>query len=270
MSVAPRKKLSQNFLTNQAVARRIVDSLDISNKSTVVEIGPGTGALTRWLAESAAKRIVAIDVDERAIQHCNTQPWMSSKVQFVHADIRACALTELVGATKAQLIGNLPYGLSSEILFWILEHRAQFTNAVVMLQREVARRLVALPGSKEYGILSVALWFGTKAELLFTVQPGSFFPKPSVVSAVVSLKMRDEPPLQVDEKQFQTFVRAAFSQRRKVLSNSLKSWAGQRRILLADDHIPLEKTRAEELTPMQLAELFSRLETSFKRSDKPL
>lgn len=260
MSIAPRKNLSQNFLTDQGIARRIVDALEIQPTSEVLEIGPGTGALTRWLAASNAKRICAVDLDSRAIQHCRQQTWSADKrVEYINADIRSVTPTSLFQSPPGLLLGNLPYGISIDLLFWILEHRQTFSHAVIMLQREVARRLTASPGSKDYGILSVAVWQGARARILLNVQPGSFFPRPSVVSSVVRLDILPEPPVAVDFDAFQTFVRAAFSQRRKVLANALKNWASSHALKLTDAIVVLEKTRAEQLAPIELAALYLRL-----------
>lgn len=260
MSIAPRKHLSQNFLTDQTVARKIVEALPIGPTSEVLEIGPGTGALTRWLATSTAQRIVAVDLDSRAIEHCKQQPWSrNGRVEFIQSDIREVSPSTIITTPPGLLLGNLPYGISSDLLFWILEHRNAFSSAVIMLQREVARRLAAKPGSKDYGILSVAMWHGATVETVMHVQPGSFFPKPSVTSSVVRLTLRPAPPVAVEFSAFQNFVRAAFSQRRKVLSNALKSWASQRTVLLTNSPVPLDKTRAEQLTPEELAYLFLHL-----------
>lgn len=265
MSIAPKKHLSQNFLTDQGIARKIVEALPIDPASEVLEIGPGTGALTRWLAASTARRIVAVDIDSRAIAHCKEQPWSANnRVEFVQADVRSISPVAYFDHPPGLLLGNLPYGISSDLLFWILENRTYVSSAVIMLQREVARRLVAKPGSKDYGILSVAIWHGAAVETVMHVQPGSFFPKPSVTSSVVRLTMRPAPPVPVEFSAFQTFVRAAFSQRRKVLSNALKSWAALKNRYLTDTIIPLDKTRAEELQPEELAHLFQRLSVQKK------
>jgi 16S rRNA (adenine1518-N6/adenine1519-N6)-dimethyltransferase len=260
MSIAPKRQLSQNFLTDQTIAGKIVDSLGITAEDEVLEIGPGTGALTRWIAESSARRIVAVDLDQRAIEHCMAQPWSAkNRVEYIQSDVRSIDPGTIFKGKRGLLIGNLPYGISSDLLFWILEHRPHLKSCVIMLQREVARRLVARPGSKDYGILSVAVWQGAQAKILFNVNPGSFFPRPQVVSAVVGLQILENSPVDVDFKTFQVFVRAAFSQRRKVMSNALKAWAGQRRISLVDEVVQLEKARTEELLPEQLAHLFLRL-----------
>lgn len=261
MGIAPRKQLSQNFLTDQRVAQRIVDSLGIEDTDSVLEIGPGTGALTQWIARTPAKRIVAVDLDPRAIDHCKAQPWSAGRVEYLHADIRTVSPAELFPGERCLVLGNLPYGISSDLLFWILGNHASIRSAVIMVQREVARRLVASPGTKDYGILSVAVWQGAKADLLFHVQPGSFFPKPSVVSSVVKLDLYEKTRVPDQSADFQDFVRGAFSQRRKVLSNSLKSWASRHSNPLVDKVVALDKTRAEQLSPEQLAELFQRLTT---------
>jgi 16S rRNA (adenine1518-N6/adenine1519-N6)-dimethyltransferase len=256
-SIAPKKRFSQNFLTDVATARRIVDVLGIEDGDTVIEIGPGTGALTRWLTESKAKRLIAVDVDQRAIEHCRQQPW-AQRVEFVLADVRTLDPTTLLAGQRGLLIGNLPYNISSDLIFWFLEHRSSFRAAVVMLQKEVAQRLVARPGTKDYGILSVAMWQGAQADIAFQVKPGAFFPRPEVTSSVVHLVPR-EVQIPVAQAPFHSFVRAAFSQRRKVLSNALRTWAASRKVELVDSVVRLDRTRAEELSPEELALLHLRL-----------
>ncbi len=257
----PRKRFSQNFLTDPATARKIVNALEISPHDIVLEIGPGTGALTRWLAESPASTIHAWDVDQRAIDHCRAQPW-GHRIVWHLADVRTVrpeALIQNPIAHPGLLVGNLPYSITSDLIFWYLEHRSAFRRAVIMVQREVARRLVARPGTKDYGALSVAVWQGAEAHIAFQVSPGAFYPKPEVTSSVVVINTRQKPVTAAPYAPFQQFVRAAFSQRRKVMSNSLRPWAAQQGVQLQDSVFDLSKVRAEQLEPEQLADLFLRL-----------
>jgi 16S rRNA (adenine1518-N6/adenine1519-N6)-dimethyltransferase len=163
-----------------------------------------------------------------------------------------------------KVIGNIPYSITTSILFWLFDQRRSITSAVIMMQREVARRCAGKPGSKDYGILSVASWFSAHTELLFHVNAGSFFPKPEVTSSVVRFSMRALDPGRVSFDDFMNFTRAAFSQRRKVMSNTLNSWLHQHGISDIDisgeiNGINLKVARTEQLTPEQILNLYQTL-----------
>lgn len=259
--IAPKRRFSQNFLTDQRTAQKIVAALENKDGDHVLEIGPGTGALTKWLVGSTASSIIAADLDERAIQHLQAEPWVdATKVTFILRDVLSINTEELFSGISAKhrtVIGNIPYAITSEILFWLFEQRSHLRAAVIMMQREVARRCVAEPGTKDYGILTLATWYASEAKLLFNVQPGSFFPRPEVTSSVVRFEFRTTPPLDIEFQVFMGFVRAAFSQRRKVMSNSLSAWwSGPIDELRAEvSGFDLTKTRAEQLTPQQLGSI---------------
>lgn len=263
--VAPKRRFSQNFLTDQRTAQKIAGSLGVAEGDQVLEIGPGTGALTKWLMTSPAERILAVDLDERAIRHLEGEPWIDKrKIQFLHKDVLSINAREMfpnTTSTHRLIIGNIPYAITSDILFWLFEQRYDLRTSVIMMQREVARRSVAQPGSKDYGILSVATWYSAHAKLLFNVQPGSFFPRPEVTSSVVRFDFRTTPPLDIEFNVFMGFVRAAFSQRRKVLSNALASWwSGTTHDLRTTvNGFDLSLTRAEQLTPEQLGAICGHL-----------
>lgn len=259
--IAPKRRFSQNFLTDQRTAQKIVGALEIKDGDHVLEIGPGTGALTKWLVGSTASTIIAADLDERAIQHLQAEPWVdTTKVTVILRDVLSIHTAELFSGTSAAhrtVIGNIPYAITSEILFWLFEQRSDLRAAVIMMQREVGRRCVAEPGTKDYGILTLATWYASEARLLFNVQPGSFFPRPEVTSSVVRFVFRTTPPLDIEFQVFMGFVRAAFSQRRKVMSNSLSAWwSGPIDELRTEVcGFDLTKTRAEQLTPQQLGSI---------------
>lgn len=263
---APKRQFSQNFLTDPNTADKIVSALDASPSDCVIEIGPGTGALTNRLVKSGA-HITAVDVDQRSIDHLRVEPWSKSPLlTLLHADIlslnvdRVCGggAEGVNGAYVRKVIGNIPYAITSDILFWLFSQRRQLERAVIMMQREVAQRLVAEPRSKEYGVLSIAAWYASEPKILFHVKPGSFFPKPSVTSSVVLFRFRQTNVIDVEMEDFMAFVRGAFSQRRKVLSNSLRTYAQGRTMPDVDScgGVDLSRTRAEELTPMQLYDVF--------------
>lgn len=268
---APKKRYSQNFLTDPSTADRIVRELHVKSGDTLVEIGPGTGVLTKRLVATECGHLFAIDLDPRSAEYIQSQPWFdSNRMTVVIGDALKIDLRRHVHAMAREhcaIIGNIPYAITSDLLFSIFAHRHEFSRAVIMMQREVAKRLVAGPGSKEYGILSVATWFCSIPSLRFHVSPGSFFPKPDVTSSVVSLELRAEDPLPVSFEDFMTFVRAAFSQRRKVLLNALAGWyALVTKGASIRDHgdvknveCDLGRTRAEELAPERLYAVYAAL-----------
>lgn len=260
--IAPKKRFSQNFLTDPGTADRIVAALDIQPDTVVLEIGPGTGMLTKRLVASQARRVIAIDLDPRAIEHLRQQPWATtSRLDVRHGDALRANLGELfagVERTSCVIIGNIPYAITADLLFMVFEARLLAHRAVIMMQREVAKRCVATVGSKDYGVLALATWLASDAKQQFTVSPGSFFPKPDVTSAVVRFDLRATDVVDVAMGEAMRFVRAAFSQRRKVLVNALDTWCrtvcGEPARSIAERNPALElgRRRAEELTGPQL------------------
>jgi len=241
--IQPKKSLGQNFLRDPNTVRRIVDSLRAPISAHVVEIGPGLGALTVQLAGRYAA-LTALEVDQRMVQYFRSE---HPHLDVRHADVLTADWAALVAEKGGPLhvIGNLPYYITSQILFSLIEGREAIREAVIMMQLEVAERLVAVPRTKEYGILSVQTQLHASAEILFRVSPNVFFPRPDVTSAVVRLTF-DRPPTDVASEDLRTVVRAAFNQRRKTLRNSLSSVAQN-----WDGALPEQwaRSRAEELTP---------------------
>jgi 16S rRNA (adenine1518-N6/adenine1519-N6)-dimethyltransferase len=247
----PKKSLGQHFLVDGNIIRKIVGSLTPQPGDQVVEIGPGTGALTTSLHERHPD-MIAVEVDPRAIEVLKKD---IPGLNILHQDVLDVDWGEVgnqeSGIRKLSLIGNLPYYITSPILFHVLDHRGFFREAVFMMQKEVAERLVAKPRTKEYGILSVQTQLLCRVELLFLVPPTVFRPPPKVDSAVVKLHF-DGPPPDVDLAHMKKVVRMAFNQRRKKLSNAIRE-------LLTEENRPrvahwLDK-RAEELTPGEFVEL---------------
>jgi 16S rRNA (adenine1518-N6/adenine1519-N6)-dimethyltransferase len=239
----PIKALGQNFLRDENILNKIVESLDLQNGDVVIEIGPGQGALTNHLNNMPVK-LIGIEVDERAIRLL--QDRFGEKLDLIHRDVLEVKLAELAlqnGGT-VRIVGNIPYYLTSEILFWLFDARTVIVDATLMVQVEVAKRLIAPPKNKEYGILSIFTQFYTDCELLFKVSRNCFYPKPEVDSAVVRLRFKEQLP-QCDEKLFRSVVRSTFGQRRKTLRNGLKSMGYDDRAL---KELPCELTkRPEEL-----------------------
>ena len=217
------KKLGQNFLIDENVVRQIVEAAELSEADTVLEVGPGIGTLTQGLAESKAK-VVAVELDTRLLPVLATTLEGYDNVRVVHGDILKVNIMEEIGAPEFKVCANLPYYTTTPIIFALLEKRLPMERLVAMVQKEVAERMAAQPGGKEYGALSVAIQYYTEPEIAFIVPPTSFIPAPAVDSAVIVCKRRSKPPVEVcDEALFFRVVKAAFSLRRKMLSNSLKN-----------------------------------------------
>ena len=217
------KKLGQNFLIDENVVRQIVEAAELSEVDTVLEVGPGIGTLTQGLAESNAK-VVTVELDTRLLPVLATTLEGYDNVRVVHGDILKVNIMEEVGAPEFKVCANLPYYITTPIIFALLEKRLPMERLVAMVQKEVAERMAAQPGGKDYGALSVAIQYYTEPEIAFIVPPTSFIPAPAVDSAVIVCKRRSKPPVEVcDEALFFRVVKAAFSLRRKMLSNSLKN-----------------------------------------------
>ena len=217
------KKLGQNFLIDENVVHQIVAAAELSEADTVLEVGPGIGTLTQGLAESKA-RVVAVELDTRLLPVLATTLNGYDNVRVVHGDILKVNIMEEVGAPSFKVCANLPYYITTPIIFALLEKRLPMERLVAMVQKEVAERMAAQPGGKEYGALSVAIQYYTEPKIAFIVPPTSFIPAPAVESAVIVCKRRVKPPVEVcDEGLFFRVVKAAFSLRRKMLSNSLKN-----------------------------------------------
>ena len=217
------KKLGQNFLIDENVVHQIVEAAELSEADTVLEVGTGIGTLTQGLAESKAK-VVAVELDTRLLPVLATTLDGYDNVRVVHGDILKVNIMDEVGAPEFKVCANLPYYITTPIIFALLEKRLPMERLVAMVQKEVAERMAAQPGGKEYGALSVAIQYYTEPEIAFIVPPTSFIPAPAVDSAVIVCKRREKPPVEVcDEALFFRVVKAAFSLRRKMLSNSLKN-----------------------------------------------
>lgn len=216
--VRAKKHLGQHFLNDDEIALRIVNSLLSITDSNILEVGPGTGVLTKHLIDK--KNFFALDVDRESIDYLKKHyPDQSEKI--LYQDFLATDIGKLFDG-HFSVIGNFPYNISTQIMFKVLDHKDRIDAVVGMFQKEVAERIAEKPGTKAYGILSVFLQAYYDIEYLFTVEPGSFTPPPKVRSAVIRLKRNNVTDLGCDEKLFKTIVKAGFNQRRKMLRNSLK------------------------------------------------
>ena len=217
------KKLGQNFLISEDVVRRIAAATELAEGDAVLEIGPGIGTLTQALVETGAD-VTAVELDRRLLPVLDKTLEGYSNVRVINADVLELNVNEAMGGKTFKVAANLPYYITTPIIFALLEKKLLVERMVVMVQKEVAERMTAAPGGKEYGALSVAMQYYTEPELAFIVPPDCFIPRPSVDSAVVVCKNRTTPPVDVcDEKLFFKVVKAAFSLRRKMLSNALKN-----------------------------------------------
>lgn len=221
---APKRSLGQNFLVDARVAERMVEHVGLAGREVVVEIGGGRGAMTALLAERA-RRLVVVEID-RALAAALAERFRGdAHVTVVAGDILDVDLDRILeasGGERAIAFGNIPYYASSPILLWLAEHADRFDRAYLTLQREVASRLVAAPGTKEYGTISVRLAYAGAARVLFAIAPGAFRPRPKVVSSFVEIAFHADLPVAVrDEALLFRLVRAAFAQRRKTLRNTL-------------------------------------------------
>ncbi|MBP2661480.1 MAG: Ribosomal small subunit methyltransferase [Firmicutes bacterium] len=216
------KKLGQNFLIDEHVVQSIVKAADITQDDAVLEIGPGIGTLTQGLAEAGAA-VTAVEIDRRLIEVLAKTLEGYENIRVVHGDILRIDIGKEVAAPRYKVVANLPYYITTPIIMGLLEAHMPVDILVTMVQKEVAQRMVAVPGTKDYGSLSVAVQYYTKPEIMFVVPPASFIPPPAVDSAVIRCTVREKPPVEVNERIFFRVVKAAFAQRRKTLSNTLKT-----------------------------------------------
>lgn len=235
--VQPLKRLSQSFLRDDNIARKIVLAADLQKTDIVLEIGAGHGILTRLMAPEA-RQVIAVDIDPAmiAILEKETERSQDGNVRIILADILKmdisrlhmdiAGLCEELPGQQLKVIGNIPYAISTEILFHLLSHRRAISQTVLMVQREVADRLTGLPGTKAYGVPTVLLSMHARLIKLFDVSSQCFYPRPRVTSSVISLTFRERPRVDLlDEAFFTRIVKTAFSSRRKTLWNNLRSAA---------------------------------------------
>ncbi len=258
-----RQALGQHFLANEGVLRKIVAAIDPRPGDVVVEVGAGRGALTARLAERAGQ-VIALEKDERLVP--GLREAMPANVEAVRADVLKVDLREIrnkAGVQALRLVGNIPYSISSPLLFRVLDERELLSDCVFLLQKEVAERVTAGPGTKSYAPLGILLQNEFEAKVAFLVAPGSFSPPPKVQSALLTLRRRPAPlhPGAADEP-YRAFLRAAFAERRKMLWKNLARRATPEAITAAYEATGLARNaRAEELSPDALFALFSTLRT---------
>lgn len=219
-NVRAKKHLGQHFLHDEGIARKIGDTLSLNGYTDVLEIGPGMGVLTKYLVEKPIQ-VTAMDIDQESIDYLN-QHYILDNLQVVYDDFLKADLSTYFEDRPFAITGNFPYNISSQIVFKMLEQRAQVPEFSGMFQKEVAQRICEGPGSKTYGILSVLVQTFYEAEYLFTVKPGVFNPPPKVDSGVLRLVRKADFSLPCSQSLYFKVVKSAFQQRRKTLRNSLK------------------------------------------------
>lgn len=260
------KGFGQNFIVNPGICPKIVQAVGIDRSCGVLEVGPGIGVLTKELA-AAASKVAAVEIDTRLPALLAETLAECSNVEIVQGDVLKTDLHALIAEKFAGLqvavCANLPYYITSPILMKLLEERLPVKHITVMVQKEAAERITALPGTRAAGAISYAVHYYAEPQLLFSVQPGSFYPPPKVTSAVIQLVLRDRPAVDTpDETGLFRLIRAAFGQRRKAAANSIAAGLGipKAQVTAALEAAGLPPlVRPEQLTLEQFAALQSRL-----------
>lgn len=269
-----QKKFGQNFLIDSHVIEKILASAALTKEDCVLEIGPGIGTMTQALAERAG-RVIAVEIDRNLIPILTETLSEYSNVTIIQADILKVDLKKLAeeqnGGRPFKVVANLPYYITTPIVMGLLEGQMPVDSITVMVQKEVAERMKEKPGSKEYGALSLAVQYYAKPEIVASVPPNCFMPRPKVGSAVIRLTRHREPPVEViDETLLFTLIRASFNQRRKTLVNALKNSPDilytkeQIQEALEAQHLSLS-IRGEMLSLSQFAELSNDLSKMIKK-----
>ncbi|MDH5186037.1 MAG: 16S rRNA (adenine(1518)-N(6)/adenine(1519)-N(6))-dimethyltransferase RsmA [candidate division WOR-3 bacterium] len=255
----PKKQLGQSFLTYQPIAEQLVDALNLTPEDEVLEIGSGKGILTERLAQKA-KQVYAVEIDKRLADILKEKFVGYKNIEIINQDILKYDLSRF---KQLKILGNVPYSISSQILFLLLKYLWVWKMAVLTLQKEFAARILAKPGTKEYGAITVIFNLHTEVQKLFSIPPSFFKPKPKIFSTVILLKAREQPLFQIpDEEFFTKVVKAAFSQRRKTLLNNLNSSLGIDKNELQElgNTIGINMTRrAETLTLAEFVSLSEKL-----------
>lgn len=272
--ILPKKSLGQNFLIDKNISRKIIDSLEIKSNDFIIEIGCGTGALTELLLKSEPRFLLSYDIDQRAVDSVKKTLAGTNynNYEIIHSDIRSVQISDLINkynsnSGKVKIIGNIPYNISGDILFWIFEQCNLINKSIIMMQKEVAQRLTAKPKTKSYGITTVAMNLIGDCKLLFDVSPKCFYPVPKVTSTVVEIIPDDKKYSNINFKEIMTLVKLAFNQRRKILRNALKEYILEKVGIEKNDTITINISqyltqRAEQLTVNDFIYLYNFLNES--------
>ena len=264
-NISANKSLGQNFLINDSVVDKIVESAEITKNDLVIEIGPGLGNLTEFLLEKAGK-VIAIELDQRMLEILNDRFSLYDNFEIINEDVLKVNLNELLSKNKnseiknAKIVANLPYYITTPIIMKLLEEKLDIETITVMVQKEVADRLIAVPGEKLSGAITYSVYYYATSENVTIVENNSFIPEPEVDSEVIKLSIRKNPPVELlDEDQFFKTVKASFMQRRKTLINALVNGGilknKQDAKKLFDDLNMDYNTRGESLSIEKFAEI---------------
>ncbi len=264
------KALGQNFLINQNVVDQIVESSHITKQDVVIEIGPGLGTLTKELLENAGK-VICIELDKKMIKILTDRFSLYENFEVIHGDVLKVRLNKIIkeekeknGFKSAKIVANLPYYITTPIIMKLLEDRLDLESITVMIQKEVADRLIAIPGEKETGAITYSVYYYASAEGIMEVPNDSFIPEPEVTSKVIKLTLRKEPPVEVKSRGVMfKIIKSAFMQRRKTLLNALtntKVFMNKEEGLKILKELNLdENVRAENLTLKDFAEITNKI-----------
>jgi 16S rRNA (adenine1518-N6/adenine1519-N6)-dimethyltransferase len=255
-----KRHLGQHFLHDPSILRRIVQVAQLNTEDLVVEIGPGFGRLTKMLAE-IVKKVIAIELDDALFEKLKTELAEYKNAELIHGDALKYFYEDL---PDFKVVANIPYYITTPIIFRLFDARKNLKSMTLTVQKEVAERIVAKRGGKDYGVLSIMVQYDAKPDLKFIIPKEAFRPMPKVDSAVLHIKILERPSVDVEDKEFfSRIVRTAFSQRRKMLSNSLKSIRGDAKEWLAAAGIDPHR-RPETLS----IEEFARLANTYDRQDR--
>jgi 16S rRNA (adenine1518-N6/adenine1519-N6)-dimethyltransferase len=222
--LSPRKKLGQHFLIDRNILAKVIRAAEVQREDAVLEVGPGLGEMTLALAQKAA-RVIAVEIDSPLVERLRQKVSDIPNIKIILADILRVDFSSFFhqAGKPLKVVANLPYQISTPLLFRFIESRKLFSNLTLMLQREVVERMIARPGGKEYGALSVLIQMVSHPSVQFFIKPSAFFPPPKVESAVVRIAWRDDLMMKAeDEDWLRQVAKASFSHRRKTLANSLK------------------------------------------------
>ena len=260
-NIRANKSLGQNFLVNQNVIDEIINGAHINKEDLIIEIGPGLGTLTKQLLEKAGK-VICIELDERMVKILNDRFSLYENFEIINEDVLKVDLNQIIEKEnrRCKIVANLPYYITTPIIMKLLENKLKMESITVMIQKEVADRLIATPGEKLSGAITHTVYYYCESEKILEVPPSSFIPEPEVTSEVIKLNLRKEPAVQTKNvnKMF-SIIKAAFMQRRKTLLNSLTNgniFSNKQQASEAFEKLNINKNaRAEELTIEQFAEL---------------
>ncbi|MEG8946056.1 16S rRNA (adenine(1518)-N(6)/adenine(1519)-N(6))-dimethyltransferase RsmA [Rosettibacter firmus] len=257
--IQPLKRFGQNYIFDKNIIQKIIDEFNPQSEDLVLEIGPGRGALTSELI-GKTKKFIAVEIDKRIVKKLAEK---FPELEIINEDFLKIKLESFVESNnKLRIIGNIPYNITSPILFKLIDERKFVSDALLMVQYEVAKRIIAKEGTKDYSLLSVLLNFFAQTEFCFKISPNVFYPKPKVYSALIKIRFYDSLQEDVDEKLFISVVKAAFGNRRKTLKNSLSNSIFRTIISRSssDSISHLLSKRAEDLSIKDFVELYKYIE----------